>query len=239
MRHVAMRVGRRAMLAGAAALAVPAAGLAVPAAGLAVPAAGHAAPGMAGVPASGLLAFEAFRNGSRFGTHTVRFAVSGAAMVVTSAIDYVVTFGPIAVFRYTFRSTETWQGGVLQGFHSAIDDDGTRSVTSAVRDGDALAVDGAKSGKYRAPPGALPSSHWNAHEMDAPMINSDTGKLLRFAVAPRGQDMLSPATGPAFPARHFALTGPAVLDLWYDAASVWAALRAVARDGSIITYRRR
>jgi hypothetical protein len=222
-RRLDLSVSRRALLIGGAAMALPMAARAA---------------AMAGVPASGALSFRAFRNGGAFGTHTVRFAASGAGMTVTIAVDYVVKFGPIAVFRYSLRGTETWQGGVLQGFRSEVDDDGSRHVTSGMRDGDALLVDGSKTGKYRAPPGALPSSHWNRHEMDKPMINSDTGELMRFSVAPRGQDMVTPATGPAFPAQHFALTGPAVLDLWYDASDVWASLRAVAKDGSIITYQR-
>ncbi len=32
------------------------------------------------------------------------------------------------------------------------------------------------------------------------------------------------------------IAGPSALDLWYDRAGVWAALRAVVRDGSLITY---
>jgi hypothetical protein len=232
-------IHRRSLLLGAAALAGPAA--AMPATGAPASNAMRGVPAsnaMRGVPASGALAFKAFRNGSPFGSHRLRFTASGAAMTVDTHIEYAVSFGPIGLFSYTMTSTETWKNGVLMGFHSEVDDDGSRHVTHATRVGRSLVVDGAKTGTYRAPPGSIDSSHWDRHEMDAPMINSDTGKLMDFTVTRLGDDMITPASGPAVAARHYALRGPDTIDLWYDRQDVWASLRAVAKDKSVITYQR-
>jgi hypothetical protein len=109
---------------------------------------------------------------------------------------------------------------------------------SATEAGGRLMVDGSKSGRYLAPLGAIAATHRNRREVEAPMINPQNGELLSFAVAPGGNEMVMLASGAVVRAQRFALTGPSVLDLWYEPDGTWAALRAVARDGSVITYQR-
>ena len=190
----------------------------------------------AAVPESGRLAFQAFRNGSAIGTHSLAFARRGAELGVTIAVDYVVKFGPIPVYRYALRATETWRGDDLLSVRAETNDDGETAFMRADRVDGRLVVDGSKSGRYTAPAGAIAATHWNRREIDAPMINPQNGDLMVFTVAPRGATTVTLASGVATEALHFALTGPSALDLWYDRAGVWVALRAVARDGSLITY---
>lgn len=209
---------RRNMLAGAAAMA--------------------AGPALAAVPATGVLAFRALRNGSALGTHRLTFQQRGAELSVAIAVDYVVYLGPIPVFRYTLRGTELWRGDALVSVQAQTDDDGAKAWMRAEADGGRLQVDGSKSGRYVAPPGAIAATHWNRREVEAPMINPQNGELLAFTVAPGGTDNVALASGATVAARRYALTGPSVMDLWYEADGVWASLRAVARDGSVITYQR-
>ena len=190
----------------------------------------------AAVPESGRLAFQAFRNGSAIGTHSLVFTRRGAELGVTIAVDYVVKFGPIPVYRYALRATETWRGDDLLSVRAETNDDGEAAFMRADRVDGRLAVDGSKSGRYTAPAGAIAATHWNPRELDGPMINPQNGDLMAFTVAPRGGTTVTLASGATTDAQHFALTGPSALDLWYDRAGVWAALRAVARDGSLITY---
>jgi hypothetical protein len=196
----------------------------------------RAAADMPGVPATGRLAFQVFREDSQIGTETVTFHPSGDALTVHVAADFKVGLGPIALFRYSLRTTENWQGGRLMSANSQADDNGTPASMTARRQGDALAVQGSKSGHYIAPPGSILGTHWNRAELKAPMINPENGELMHFSVTDRGTEEIKSA-GEGLQATHYALTGFATLDLWYDRQSVWSALRAVAKDGSIIDYR--
>ncbi len=197
-----------------------------------------ALPARAAVPPSGTLAFLALRNGSPLGTHRLDFRRDGASLTVAIAVDYVVRIGPIPVFRYALRATETWQGDTLLAIQAETNDDGTRAHMRATREAGRLAVDGSKSGRYVAPPGAIAATHWNRREVEAPMINPQDGELLTFAVARGGMEPVALASGATVQATRLALTGPSALDLWYEPDGTWAGLRAVARDGSVVTYRR-
>lgn len=193
------------------------------------------AAGMA-VPPGNRVAFTALRNGKKLGTHALAFQPSGRDLAVSIAVDYLVMFGPVALFRYTLRASEAWRDGLLMSVRSKTDNDGTPNFMNADREGDRMRVDGSKTGRYLAPAGAIASSHWNQRELDAPMINAQDGELLDFKVASLGPDKVPDAGGAMIPSQRFALTGPAVLDLWYSESGVWSGLRAVAKDGSIITY---
>lgn len=182
--------------------------------------------------------FEARRGDSLLGRHSVTFARAGDALEVSIAVDYRVSFGPLTLFRYSMRGRETWRGDTLRAARFETDDDGRHDTMVAERRGADLMIDGSKSGRYVAPPGALPASHWNRRELDGPMINPQNGELLPFTVRDLGMDEAPSGGGVPIAARHYSLTGPSVLDLWYDASGTWAGLRAVAPDGSVITYLR-
>ena len=201
-------------------------------------AAALALPVRAQVPESGRLAFRCFRNGSELGTHSLVFQRRGEELTVSIAVDYVVRLGPIPVFRYALRGTEIWRGDALVSIRAETNDDGDKVNMSATAEGGRMVVEGSKTGRYVAPPGAIAATHWNRREIDAPMINPQNGELLTFAVARGGSEAVKLSSGAAVQAQRFALTGPSVLDLWYEADGTWAALRAVARDGSVITYSR-
>jgi hypothetical protein len=191
---------------------------------------------MAGVPASGRLAFNVFRNDSQIGTHHVTFHTAGDALTVQIAADFKVGLGPLTLFNYSLRTTEHWQGGQLMSATSKANNDGKAESMTAKRQGDALAVQGSKSGHYTAPPGSILATHWNRAELKGPMINPENGELMKFSVAEKGSEQIM-AAGKTITATHYALTGFATIDLWYDSQSVWSALKAAATDNSRIDYR--
>jgi hypothetical protein len=188
------------------------------------------------VPPGGRLAFRAVRNGSPLGTHVLTFRAEGNALSVAIAVDYQVKFGPITMYRYRLRANEIWRDGILQTVNSSTDDNGTTEFMNAEREGDRLRVEGSKCGRYLAPPGALPSSHWNRRELDTVMINAQDGALLPFQVNKLGAAPVRATNGTVINANRYALTGPAMLDLWYTENDIWTGLRAVAKDGSVVTY---
>jgi hypothetical protein len=182
------------------------------------------------------LAFDIMREGSRIGSHVLNFAASDNAMTVRIAVDIAVRFGPLVVFRYTLRGLEQWSGGALVHAEAHADDDGTPGHMQADRDAGGLWVSGSKAARYLAPAKALTATHWNMAELDGPWINFQDGGLLHPAVARIGTDQVKRPGGGSKPATHFALTGDARLDLWYDSDRRWSALTFTAHDGSLVRY---
>ena len=84
------------------------------------------------------------------------------------------------------RTTEHWQDGNLVSATSKANNDGKPESMTAKLQGDALAVQGSKSGHYTAPPGAILATHWNRAELKGPMINPENGELMTFTIAGQG-----------------------------------------------------
>lgn len=207
--------GRRLLLAGLAAL--------------------PAAPAMAlPVPASRRLAFRVVRSGSSIGQHVLTFDEEGSRLTVQVAVDLAVGFGPITFYRYRHRATERWEDGRVVAFQAETNDDGTVSTIAMRRDGDALAVESSRAGRYRAPAGALPATHWNRRMLDGPFINTQTGEVLRPAIARPGVEPVP--WSPQRRAERYVLTGPIDLETWYDTTPAWVGLRFSGSDGSSIHY---
>ena len=198
-------------------------------------------PAWAGIPANRKLSFEVFRNGRSIGSHVVTFEQSGDALTVRVSVDLAVRMLGLVVYRYQTRATENWRGGVLMAAQAETNDDYGRYAMSAQRQAGAgrngrMVVEGTASPTYTAPENALVSSHWNPAQLQAPMISLQDGKLLEFAIAPKGRSIIA-ARGTQLEAEHFSLSGPHALELWYDSNRIWSKLKAVSWEGSDIEYR--
>ena len=208
-------IGRRDLLAGAGLLA--------------------AGPAMAlPVPASRRLSFRVVRNGSAIGQHSLTFTGDDAQLTVSVVVDLSVGLGPIAFYRYRHRATERWQDGGVVAFEAETNDDGTMTTIAMRRDGDALMVESSQAGRYRAPPGAAPATHWNRRMLDGPFINTQNGEVLRPQIARPGAAPLPGASQRQ--AERYVLSGPIDLETWYDSMPQWVGLRFRGRDGSTIQY---
>jgi hypothetical protein len=62
--------------------------------------------------------------------------------------------------------------------------------------------------------------------------------LLRPLISDAGMEHVATASGASVAARHFIWRGAEALDLWYEPDGTWAALTAVAKDGSKLVYER-
>lgn len=201
--------------------------------------------GMAALPASGALAalpvpaarrldFRVVRNGSGIGRHVLAFEPDGSRLTVRISVDLAVGFGPITLYRYTHRAVERWEDGRVVSFEAQTNDDGSRSTITMRREGDALAVDSSRAGRFIAPPGALPATHWNRRMLDGPFINTQTGEVLTPTVRREGPEPLPWA--PQRQGERFVLGGAVDLETWYDASPAWIGLRFRGSDGSAIHY---
>ena len=189
------------------------------------------------VPPSGELLFDAFRKGSRIGQHSLRFEPQGSNLLVHIDVQFAVGFGPITLYRYRMQGTERWQDGRFDSIETATNDDGDHRQLKAQRTPTGVQITGALAGDRTLPPDALPLTHWAMQQMQAPLFNPETGADMgRFTAA--GAAKVPLASGQTIPARAFDLSKPLPMTDWYDHSSVWAGLRALAKDGSVVEYRR-
>lgn len=195
------------------------------------------------IPDSRRLEFRIMRKGSNIGSHVLVFTTTPGQLVIATAVSIVVKFGPIALFRYTHHVTERWatpadRPATLVSAEAKTDDDGTPHTMRCQATAEGLAVDGSDTAHYVAPAGTLVATHWNGAELRGPMVNPQGGKLLSPTIAPHPPASLLLANGTPTRARRYVLTGDAKLDLWYDMTNIWAGIRFVAKDGSIVLYQR-
>ena len=209
-------ISRRSLLAAAA--AVPAFG-----ASAALP-----------VPATQRTDFRVVRNGSVIGRHLLTFTSDGPRLVVDVAVTLAVGFGPITLYRYRHTATETWQGDRVVAFRAETNDDGAISTVTMRAQGDALMVESSRAGRYVAPPGAMPATHWNRRMLDAPFINTQTGEVMRPSIRSAGQEALPWAQQRR--GERLVLSGDVDLETWYDTTPTWIGLRFKGSDGSAIQY---
>lgn len=190
---------------------------------------------VASIPDTNRIAFRVVRDEVDIGSHELTFRRDGERLDVDIAIDLKVTFLGVALYRYSHRARETWQGDRLIALETATDDNGTpyKIVGRAGTEGFTLSSGGKET---VFPADAFPSSHWNrAWLQGRPLINTQKGEKIAYTIAPRGEESVATAGGSAN-AERFAVTGDLRKDIWFDAAGRWVKTRFDAPDGSSIFY---
>ena len=195
-------------------------------------------PGLLSTPPGKSLAFAVMRKGSKIGEHMLTFDGDGNNLTVHVAVELKVGVGFITLFRYKHSATEMWQNGQLVALDTVTNDDGTPNKVTGRASTAGFQVEGTKARLYTAPPDALPATHWNHKVLNVPWINTQDGRLLRPKITPMGPDLIPVASGAKIQADHFALSGDAILETYYDSGSNWAGLNFKAGDGSLILYER-
>jgi hypothetical protein len=201
---------------------------------LLVPICARAAKAALPIPPRRELAFRIRRNGEAVGMHVLRFTGDEVALDIAIEIDIAVSLGPITVYRYHHRGTESWRDGRFFGMQSKTDDDGTDAYFDAARTAEGMVVNGSKTARYIAPEGVLPTTYWNRAILQNHVINSQDGRLFDVSVTSVGTEQVLGATG-KIDAAHFQLRGDLPIDLWYDSNGHWAYLEFTKRS-SRITY---
>jgi hypothetical protein len=183
------------------------------------------------------LAFDVWRNGHKIGQHNVIFNGGGRDFTVAIDAQMAVGLGPIVVFRYHHQATETWRGGQFADLRSHTVTNGRPEQVEAVRTPAGVVVR-TLNGTHTLSAAAHPLTHWNPGVLETPLFNPQTGALMREKVSRQVGESPRQAGAPAIQATRYALAGDADITDWYDATSVWTALRARVKDGSYIDYRR-
>jgi hypothetical protein len=184
------------------------------------------------------LRFDVLRNDSDIGHHSISFHADGDILVANIAVEIVVRFGPIPVFRYNMTALETWRGDRFLSLVSETDDDGKHFRVRATTADNQVIVQAEGTPRVVLAPGTIPLTHWNRLCMERPLFNPQDGVAIASTVVARGEEMVPLADDKMVRAEHFSLVGKVNLEDWYDTAQRWAALRSAGTDGSRIDYRR-
>ena len=197
-----------------------------------------AAESTTGVPPTGRILFEVFRNESRIGTHTLDFTCAGQSVTARIAIRLAAGLGPITLYRYAMDATERWEGGRFVALDTATNDDGTAHAVSVRRSGEGLLVRANGEPPSQLPGNALPLTHWAIATMSAPLFNPQDGTPIPDRAVPEASEAVRMLNGSSVQAKGYRLTGAFALQDWYDESQLWVKLKAKAKDGSDIDYRR-
>lgn len=192
---------------------------------------------MAAAPPNGSVHFNILRNGKPFGNYQLTFVKNGDTLTVTTDVAMAARVAGLTVFNYRHHCEEIWRGGRFMELHSNSLRDHDQDVLTAVRTATNIAITN-KDGPLVAPPTANPLTHWNEEVLQGPLFNPQTGFMLRLTAQPMGHEPFALANGAKVNATHWALRGESDIDEWYDETGVWAGLRAVFPDKSIVEYRR-
>lgn len=181
------------------------------------------------------LGFDILYKGSKLGTHVLTFDRAGSDLTVQVAADLSLRVLGLRVYRSSHRAIERWRDGKLVALQTSSDDNGTRQRVSVERGADGLVVQATGLPRYVAPANALAATHWNRGELDGPLIDPQSGRLLHPTVVPGAVEAIPTASRATLRARRFTLTGDTRLDLFYDDRLGWAGL-TFTKVGSQVRY---
>ncbi len=124
------------------------------------------------------LSFDAYRSGSKIGTHVMRFSQAGGLLT----IDITITLKGKAFFipfSYAHKNREVWQGNKLISLDSQTTSNGKTNTLSARADGNflKLMIDGVPA----LVPQMFSTSYWNAETVrQKKLLNSQMGDVIEI-----------------------------------------------------------
>ena len=190
----------------------------------------------AGLPP--MLRFNIIRNNRLFGQAQLTFANSGQVLTVTSDVTMSEKIAGLQVFSYHHHCVETWSDGRFAEMHSTtLRDKSDSQEVTAIRGLTGIKIT-TNNGPDMAPASANPLTHWNSGVLSGPLINPQDGRPVDVTSRQLGRDGFTQASGAPIMGNHWVLRGSQTLDEWYDDAGVWAGLRGVLPDKSVVEYRR-
>ena len=182
--------------------------------------------------------YQILRKGKKIGKHRISFETSGATADSTRvevASSIRVTVLKVPVFTFEYRSSESWDNGVLMKVEASTTENSTTTRVSATRDANGFVLQ--RGSATQAVSGMeFSSNHWHPGVLGATsLFNTLTGKQNNVRVEKLGSAQLSLPAG-NFNATHFRYTGSLDAEVWYDDTGRWVQLRFENDDGSEILY---
>lgn len=194
--------------------------------------------------------FTILRNEQPVGWHRLTFSAAGGMLNVMAESSIRIAFGPIPVYRFSYRAVETWSEGRLIALTASTDDNGDRFQMLGQLEDTRFRIESSKGlaeiklGEFGAPVAARPgmgpvlmaTNHWNPHVVQLnKVLNTLTGALSEVEIIAEGKDRLDLKTS-VRDAWRWRYKGDFEATSWYDERGRWLALAFKGRDGSQIRY---
>jgi hypothetical protein len=189
-------------------------------------------------PPGGNIAFDVWRKGHKIGEHRLSFSGAGDSVTMNAHVQMAVGLGPVTLFRYRHTQIEKWKGGRFDSIETNTVQNGETMHLVAQRTSAGVSLEGGQPGSKMLGASAMPLTHWNRASLGQPLFNPQDGKMMRLAISGQGPAPVMMGDGKQINATRVILSGETSIEDWYDTASAWTGLRAKAKDGSIIEYRR-
>ncbi|CAI8343613.1 MAG: Uncharacterised protein [Rhodobiaceae bacterium UBA7378] len=187
-----------------------------------------------GIPDSGVLAYEVYRDNKPIGFHHMQFARANNEVQVDIHIELDISFGFIPVFSYTHENREVWKDGVLQSLTSKTDNNGKPVFVSLALEGDRYEGAATELDDALILP-IMSTSYFDPNFVRSTrLISSQDGRLLNVEVAYLGTENVPDISG-TVEAHRFRLTGDFKIDIWYTENGRW--VRTEFERGSVLSYR--
>lgn len=180
--------------------------------------------------------FSVYRDGSEVGFHRTRFARDGGELLVDSRFELKIRILFVTAYRYSYESHARWRDGKLHRLSALVDDDGNTRRLEAAWHKDEMVIESTDTRETVTAP-IFPTNHWNAAVLgQRQVLNTLTGAVNQVAITPHEETTITTERGPVRARRH-RYTGDLEVDVWYDEAGRWVAMRFEGKDGSTIEYR--
>ena len=190
--------------------------------------------GLHAEPQAQRLSFAIMRNGQQIGQHEMEIAREGASTTVDFRTQIEVKVMFIKAYSFSYTGREMWNGDTFVSFESRTNDNGKPHAVSASASADKTAIT-ADGKTIDATANVIPASFWSLAFLNrTAFFHTETGLLLKIAIADLGNELIATRMGPKL-ARHFKLTGGLERDLWFDQNGTPLRYQLKGSDNSLIT----
>lgn len=184
--------------------------------------------------------FAAFVDGKPMGQHSfvLNESVQGASpereLVSTAKFKVKLLF--INAYSYDHIAHEKWQGDCLQSLESKTEENRETTVVKTRPTSSGIEVDNGKK-KQMLTNCPMTFAYWNPQMLQQKqLLHPQTGEWLDVTIKPLANETIA-VRGQPQETRHYTLEAPKIkIDLWYNMANEWVALKSVTPEGHVVTY---
>jgi hypothetical protein len=189
--------------------------------------------------ASNTWTFDVLLDDKPIGYHRFTLTGEAAGREMKSEARFMVKLLFLTAYGYTHEASERWRGNCLDSVTARTDDDGEKFAVRAVREGEALAVTGAR-GRNVISGCAMTFAYWNPEILhQSRLLNAQTGDYEAVTIAALGDERIT-VRGAPIAAKRYRISGPKnPIDLWYSADREWIALESPVAGGRRLRYQLR
>ncbi len=182
------------------------------------------------------LEYEVLRKGKKIGTHRIMFNQTDRGLKVTAKTKMKVSILFVPVYKYEYVSEELWCGGELLSVETRVNDNGTRSTTALVNDGETYTAH-AGGETYKLTDDFFTTNHWNPDVVQTDtLFNTITGELNEVTFEEAGEARLETKLGEKQVTRY-SVDGQLTINTFYDRSGNWSGMAFEHKDGSPIEFR--